>query len=356
LVSNATLEGRVVHSAAERFANAVAGVGSDRERAVQLRSSFPIRRVVVEEFDKLLDEISNNPRLDGPRISAGVSVDDCVNAFKEIAARLVTTLGRPRGTTAKDSRSNGERAHLPLAAELSVAIDDPPLRGRLDLVRDGVVYDFKTGEPSPAHAEQLRFYALLLWLRYGRLPAALRLIYSKRREEVEVPTPDEPDMDLLKARYAKEVTGIVRSLQAGMVPPAPSTDGCMFCPVRQGCSAYWTAEVTSDLRDPTKRGRLFQPGETWRGDVQLTRLPPSSHTKGCVGEALSPQLGRVSVWIDRSRCPANVEPTGARLLGARVQRTETAWNLEVTPTTEVFWIDSDADACWAAAGRDPDTA
>jgi hypothetical protein len=145
--------------------------------------------------------------------------------------------------------------------ELDVRSDELSFSGRMDLLtvagQDVHITDYKSGEPSTEHEDQLRTYATL-WARRshpdptsGR-PLATRLTVSYVAHDVEVEPPDSDDID----RLARELHARVGDATAHLIttePEArPTADTCRFCPVRHLCEDYWlTADrpLTAGMAD-----------------------------------------------------------------------------------------------------------
>ena len=128
---------------------------------------------------------------------------------------------------------------------LGAQIDGLQLRGiidRLDL-RDGelVVTDYKTGRAPSANWELrslsgVRFYALLCKQVFGRLPAAIRLLYLSTGEIIEA-TPSEQAANFVAARTAAVWKAVERACLTGDFKPRP-TSLCERCAFRAWCPAF----------------------------------------------------------------------------------------------------------------------
>ena len=102
-----------------------------------------------------------------------------------------------------------------LELSLGTQIDGLHLRGIIDRLelRDGelVVTDYKTGRPPSANWELrslsgVRFYALLCKQVFGRLPAAVRLLYLSTGEIIEA-TPSEQATNVRRRPHRGGVEG-----------------------------------------------------------------------------------------------------------------------------------------------------
>jgi putative RecB family exonuclease len=139
----------------------------------------------------------------------------------------------------------------PAERELYVetALDDGlVLRGyvdRLDVAPDGRVrvVDYKTGRaPSEAFEAkalfQMKFYALVLWRRLGRLPSVLQLVYLGNGEILRY-SPDEADLLATERKVKALWEAISRAALTGDWRPSPSRlcDWCdhqALCPAKGG--------------------------------------------------------------------------------------------------------------------------
>lgn len=246
-----TLVGDVIHRSLQRLLGAFVKdgcAGIDNPQAVAtLRELGGYTKVLSSVVDERLAELNANPRLE----HRGATIERAMRErIPEMRERVQATLSRSqfvlsgvrpavRGESA--GISNGSHAELELRApELQWA-------GRADLVTvsgsEIRITDYKTGAPSPDHAQQLRIYALL-WARdrrqnpSGRL--ATDLVISYPTEESHIPPPTENDLtelaDELKARREEALQALSDR------PPVarPSAESCRHCSVRHLCESYWS--------------------------------------------------------------------------------------------------------------------
>ena len=329
-VSPGAVEGTLLHAVVSDFIQYLKRAGESATDQ-ELRAAFNVRKVIQSRLAEVAASVTN-PRVDGDRLLARVSVDDCVNAFRHVAPSCLA-VGRgqllPKGV-------KKQRQHV-VGSEVWVEVADPPLCGRPDLSTWDEVIDFKTGEPADKDADQVRFYAILIWLRTGSIPRRLTVVYVHSGKRVEV-TP--PTMDLLEEAvltYRSEIAGIAEAIREATAPPLPLEQNCSVCPVRQLCSAYWSATETDRLRLTTQT--LTGSSESWRGwlDVEVTRLPTQNQTKGYNGTATVPGVGEVTVSIGPSKVRSTL-PKRARLLNAMVEYRGGDYSVTAGVNTEVFWI------------------
>jgi putative RecB family exonuclease len=122
------------------------------------------------------------------------------------------------------------------------------LRGiidRVEIMPDGewVLSDYKTGRaPSESYALGsffgLKFYALVCWRTFGKMPKQLRLIHLKEPEVITlVPTPQM--LRALERQLDAIAEAILRAHERNDWRPRPS-NMCSWCPHRSICPAFAT--------------------------------------------------------------------------------------------------------------------
>ncbi len=121
--------------------------------------------------------------------------------------------------------------------------DELTLRGRVDLSlgkargqeAGKVLIDLKTGQPSHAHLEDLRFYALLETLKIGVPPRLLVNYYL----DAGSPRSEVVTEDLLWSAAKRVVDGVAKLVS--LAPPEPVEPsrtpghGCRWCPLNATC-------------------------------------------------------------------------------------------------------------------------
>jgi hypothetical protein len=321
----AALRGRLVHAALEAYRNSLRGQTSEPFQARAFLKQW-LRAWQTKERE-------NNPRIDIEALRARLSLDECMAEFRALASHVPVATGK--GGSAQGAKTAGQPRPPKDAAEYWLGVDNPPLKGRIDRVRQGRLIDFKTGAIEEEHREQLRFYALLWWLKFGEAPAGLAILYTDVSRADEVPVPSPAEMTQLAQDYRQEVQKLQAVLKSPPVPAHPSAETCTACPVRQLCEDYWSAPATKTLRAPEGD----EDGAVSYCDIQLTRLPTRRLSGPLVGEAEAVGLGTVSILIERGKCPplGNGPPLAAFLLGARVEKSAGRWEVRVSLSGEVFW-------------------
>ena len=135
----------------------------------------------------------------------------------------------------------------PLDRELDMtqAVGDMTIRGILDRMEerpDGlVITDYKTGKAPPERYAigaffALKIYALLIRIRTGRTPAALRLLYLNGPTVYEIPVNDA-QLDAMERQLEALWTAINRAIERDHFPPRPGRL-CDWCPYRDRCPAF----------------------------------------------------------------------------------------------------------------------
>jgi hypothetical protein len=114
-----------------------------------------------------------------------------------------------------------------------------------------VIVDFKTGNFSPSHVDEMRFYALLDTLRVGTPPRLVATYYLESGQ----PHPEAVTIDVLEAAVARTVDGAIRMTELAADPDLATKRPsrlCRWCPLLESC-----AEGRALLRDD---GDLDDPG------------------------------------------------------------------------------------------------
>jgi hypothetical protein len=321
------LEGRLVHEAIEESA-----------RTTLSSAPFDARRFMKRRLKEIISgEVRGNPRTSAGRLEASFSLDRCLKQyFSLVRERPASVRASPGALT------QGPVAAAPTpprnAAEFWVEIEDPPFGGRLDRVEDGVITDYKTGDPDPVlHPEQLRQYATLWWLRYGVRVEGLRLRYAAEDSPVDVPS--ESDLATRAEALRNEIVAINSAIETPPPPASPSVDNCRYCPVRQICPDYWVSTATQPLRGPPADadGENGQPSIQ---DIRLNVLPAHWQPgRTLTGQAEADNFGAVEVSLPGRLTPSQDDhrPDAARVLLATLIKTNAGWTIRPTVATEVFW-------------------
>jgi CRISPR/Cas system-associated exonuclease Cas4 (RecB family) len=159
-------------------------------------------------------------------------------------------MGFAAGGLSPARRADRDRGPLVSGSYAEVELHAPRLRfvGRADLLSISDVAieitDYKTGEPDPRHADQLRIYALL-WKQDSDLNPAgtaatkLVIVYATKDEEYEAPS--ETDLEELREALTHRIDLAERDLALRPPPARPGPETCRHCSVKHMCEEYWSA-------------------------------------------------------------------------------------------------------------------
>jgi putative RecB family exonuclease len=210
--------------------------GSLVHRALELAFHHPAAERTPELFAAALDTAIAEYRTLPDLIGLGLDDERTEVLFAECRQLVDTYL---RMEDPRDVKAIG------LELSLGAQIDGLNLRGiidRLDL-RDGelVVTDYKTGRSPSVNWELrslsgVRFYALLCQQVFGRLPAAVRLLYLGSGEIIEA-RPSEQATKFVATRTAAVWNAVERACLTGDFKPHP-TALCELCAFRPWCPAF----------------------------------------------------------------------------------------------------------------------
>ncbi|MGW6504285.1 PD-(D/E)XK nuclease family protein [Nonomuraea angiospora] len=271
----ATIFGHVIHDTLEMIVKAIVAAGCESaqspEAVTVLRHLGGYTKLIERTTEKRLAGLQGNPRLsDDLRQSIhrrlhGRAADARVRVQAYISKAVITPGGEPTAGGTSPGAIVSRRGSAPLSlgshAEATLTASHLRLRGRVDLIRitesGAHITDYKTGDESPGHAEQLRLYALLWSLDAdanpgGRPVAALTAAYPGR--DIAIPVPSEPELHGIQKQAAASIEEAEAELAAAVPRAIPSTQNCSNCDVRHLCDAYWSsvAPDPSDLSDQSR--------------------------------------------------------------------------------------------------------
>ncbi len=145
---------------------------------------------------------------------------------------------------------------------LSAQVGNLTLRGiidRLELRDDGelVVSDYKTGRAPSTNWEQrsmsgVHFYALLCQEVFGRLPAAIRLLYLSSGEIIEA-TPSAQSAKFVATRTAAVWKAVERACVTGEFQPRQSSL-CSLCAFQRWCPSFGGDAALARVEAPAALG------------------------------------------------------------------------------------------------------
>lgn len=313
--------------------------GQRRNGSATRLSDFDAYQFIKRQLHVELAELRKNPRANRGRLAAGFSLDRCVADFYRIASHLPDTQRlQPRNEPA----TRGKRMYpIRYAEEHTVLTDDPPLLGRLDQVRDGVLVDFKTGRPDAErikkHEQQLWFYSVLWWLRYEQAPAGLELRYANGATYA-VTALAETELAEAAGRIRAEIAEAGKALANPPPPARIDVSTCRACPVRQLCDEYWSDSRTLPLRFVSM---TTDSQHSDFCDVRVISLPAEweigSHL---LGQAGTEEFGLVHISVPMPKCPDTdqLSISEVRMLGAAVKHQGNDVSIKSIATSEIFWL------------------
>lgn len=323
------VQGRLVHAALEEWRKSL--------RRGDSAPRFDARRFIKHAFREMLNgDVGRNPRINRGRLEAAFSLDECVRQVYALAGGLGSSPMAGAQSAAEECAGGGPPSD---AEELWVEVEDPPICGRIDQVRDWRLIDFKTGEPDlDGHRDQLLFYAALWWLRFGTLPAGMEIRYPDATYPLEVPEPSALTAGVVALR--RELASIGSALAAPPSSAKPAVETCRHCAVRQLCPDYWADAPTRSLRGlPTHTAGTITAAPPFR-DIRVTSLPAHWEPgKALHGEGQLEGGEAIDVMIPVAQCPdaGSARPAGVTVLNALVSNGGGGWRAKLTSASEVFW-------------------
>lgn len=311
--SIAALTGEVVHRSLKTIIDALVTngcAGPHDESAVSvMRSLGGYSAVIQEAIGDQIRELEDNPRCSGTiEQTAGdllLRVADMRQETQALVSRTpFLSRGPLRGTPAgSDPKATGTR-HLPDGsyAEFTLRSTSLRLTGRADLVTlagsEVHIVDYKTGEPSPQHAEQLRLYALL-WSRSDHLdplrPYATRLSASYPGRDIDIDAPDKTELEDIERQTGARIARVEEHLAEYPPEARPATERCRRCSVRHLCEPYW---LSTEL----------QAESVGRGDLQ-----------GIITESCGPRAWTLRLMNGDNLLLLGADDTSAIMVGRRLR-------------------------------------
>ncbi len=160
-------------------------------------------------------------------------------------------------------RMEDPQAVKPIGLELrlSATVGDLTLRGIIDRLelRNGelVVTDYKTGRAPTVNWELrslsgVHFYSFLCQEVFGRLPAAIRLMYLSSGETIEA-TPNEQSARYVATRTAAVWKAVERACVTGDFKPHPSAR-CASCSFQPWCPNFGGDPERAHIEAPVAFG------------------------------------------------------------------------------------------------------
>ncbi len=248
-VTHASVRGLVIHSCLERLTKAAAAADSPvtgDARTNALRDLGGYSQLIDDAIREVLDGLEGNPRA---RATIPTWRRRLIEDHETIRHRVQSTLRQVviqggRVPVSGTSSSGAMRIENSVFAEFHLSSRDMPLHGWADLLACGEpvdrVIDFKTGQASESHEDQLRLYAAL-WLKDERnalrRPVAMTAIYGEVEQHfgelMESEATGVLDKWQSRIQEAQEILG------EATVQATPERELCALCPVKVACDSYW---------------------------------------------------------------------------------------------------------------------
>jgi hypothetical protein len=257
----AALVGDVVHSALERVLRALHAQGCDAhdEGAVAvLRQLGGYSALVRDAIGDQLGRLDRNPRMASRVESLRAVLHQRVPEIRQRVQSVVTRMPLDPTSPPTDEEAGGGRGPLGPGSYPEIELRAPQLRffgrvDRLSVQADQVtITDYKTGQPNPHHADQLRLYALL-WqhdedLNPGGVKAtSLSIVYAAHDEVLDAPTAAE--LHDLASTLDARIEAAESELRLRPPPARPAPEICRYCSVRHMCEEYWAGIAPLSVGD-----------------------------------------------------------------------------------------------------------
>ncbi len=257
------LTGSVIHRCLELLLTALqarnCGSIADPSAVEAIRELGGYSRLIESVIAEEAEILHRNPRAVDSVAAIG---DQLATEVPRIRERVQMAISRAQltsggdGSDASADGAEGSGAVLGSFTEVELRADELRLLGRADLISTDkagcTITDYKTGEPSDHHAEQVRLYALL-WSRDGganpgQIPAR-RLVVSYATHDVVLDAPSDADLETLASHIAARISATEKALTLRPPSAKPDPDTCRFCDVKHLCDDYWVSVAPTIVAD-----------------------------------------------------------------------------------------------------------
>lgn len=327
------IEGQIIHDALDRLSRACGARGNPPFATSEFAECIT-EIDFFGGFDAAVADCSrraaSHPR-PGPLFTLRSSAQELANrAIRLYREQYVP--GAFRGEPQRSERLNASTGTVNLGdalrrrlARSEVELSHPglPFMGVLDRValREGNVeiVDYKTGQESPKHEEQLRRYAVLWWRATGVAPARIVVQYLGAARAWSL---DIASLSAAEVALRHQIETATAALAARPAKASPSAN-CATCAVRARCDEGWEA------------ARGAAPDEGGRDVGVVTEGGPGPH-----GFLARDPKGK-QVAVVHSAAVASLVPTfaaGASLRILNALAREKGSEIEIKPWTEVFVV------------------
>lgn len=284
-VTYAAVRGLVIHSCLERITKVAAeSPATGDELTTALRTLGGYSELIDVAIRNVLSDLRANPRARG---LVSMWQRRLAEDHETIRHRVQSTLRQvvvPGGREPASRLSSGEgmRVERGVFAEFHLRSSDMPLHGWADLLmcdepRDHII-DFKTGQASESHEDQLRLYAAL-WLKdernVYRRPVAMKAIYGEFEQDFGEMVESEAT-DVL-SEWRSRIESAQQILEGTVARAVPAKELCSLCPVKVVCDPYWESLVPNEsartLEFVDLEGTIVESLGTRSWQIDLLRAP-----------------------------------------------------------------------------------
>lgn len=255
----AAIVGQIVHATVGTIVKALRsrGAGSVREPGAIsiLRELGGFSQIISRVVSEVLGRIADNPRLHSTdRLRCEI-----LRRLPQVREKVQALLSRavwPRGTIKEGEPPGDARQALAVGPHFEILLKSSMLqwRGVADLIdirpSQVSIVDFKTGEPSPHHAEQIRTYSLL-WARdCDANPLGARatdLVLSYPIGNVAISAPNEAELRTLESDLLARTGSAKTAMRAAQPRAQIAPEHCNQCDVKHLCTDYWIPDSRKAL-------------------------------------------------------------------------------------------------------------
>jgi hypothetical protein len=278
---------------------------------------FGIRKRVAEEIERRIAIVKEtNPRFKSQK-AISPSLDECVSQVKRLVLQLPEL---------HFSYTSKELKGTKKGAEVCIEIADPSIISYLDYYDGKKIMEFKTGARDLAHEDQVKFYAAVVFQKYGVIAQRMQILYASDGSVVEVEKLDAEQCLRLLDQFREEIVLNESFIRTGDFQKNVG-ERCVYCHVRHMCDKYWELKHINFLQELNVID-----------DIELKIIEPLRKTNNAVmykvvlGEHYNAILQcNLSETIPRDIC--------VRILKAKVSRRRGVLMISMRDDSELFMLD-----------------
>jgi CRISPR/Cas system-associated exonuclease Cas4 (RecB family) len=305
--SASAIGGLVVHKTIERLIKELSNAGCvsvHSAKAVDVISSIGGISIVIDEISgHILDRISSNPR-NVRRID--VLIREVTKNRLELRRSVQLLLRRVDELEPKNSRSDekrgvpGQRPPLNngVFTEVYLKSEFDSLHGSADKISitNGkvAISDFKTGQRSESHLDQVRMYGLMYFGDSERNP------HGKFASRLELDYPNEQAAEVresidfwveFRKKISMRISSANQAIQSSPVPATRTSENCSFCPVRHHCNEFMN-EMSLTPPDHQSTDRLVDLR------IQIQSITNSRSAEAVIINSTKPEITGDCILVD----------------------------------------------------------